>query len=245
MSGSWVLFLLILISSIPIIAVYIWFRLAKHQISIVRFLFALLAGAAAFFPALILQNLLSFSFPAQGRLAMFFEVFVRIAFTEELSRLLMLFVFFKISSRIASGRTPFRGTAADLHSEGPDTPNQPLSFNVIKMGTAIGLVAGLGFAIIESAVYGASNTNVLLLRAVTAAPLHAACGSRIGAAAVMFRTSPFQALFRLFAAAAIHGIYNFMAAMPGFPSILAILITLSALMTSILIIRGAQEPQYK
>ena len=222
MSGSWVLLVLIFVSSIPVIAVYVWFRLAKYQFSLYRFLFALLAGAAAFFPALVLQGLLTFSSYTAGRLALFFQFFVRIAFTEELSRLLMLFIFFWISGRVKPN----------------EAFDQPLSYNTVKKGTATGLVAGLGFALLESAVYAASDTSVLLLRAITAAPLHGACGSRIGAAAVMFRSNPIQALFRVFTATAIHGIYNFMITMPGFPSIAAILIALSTLITAILTIRG-------
>ncbi|MDR1836041.1 MAG: PrsW family intramembrane metalloprotease [Treponema sp.] len=222
MYGLWILLILILVSSLPVIAVYVWFRLAKYQFYLIRFLFALLAGAAAFFPALILQSILNFSLSASGRAALLYYVFVRIALTEELSRLLMLFIFFWISSRLKP-QTDF---------------SRPLSYNVIKKGTATGLVAGLGFSILESAVYAASDISVLLLRVVTAA-LHAACGSRIGAAAVLFRSNPIQALFRVLAAVAIHGVYNFMVVIPGFlPSIAAVLIALSALSTSILTIRG-------
>ncbi|MDR0444167.1 MAG: PrsW family intramembrane metalloprotease [Treponema sp.] len=227
MSGSWVLFLLIFTSSIPVLAVYIWFRLAKYQFPLIRFLFALLAGAAAFFPALMLQNLLDFPISSGGRLALFFYVFVRVAFTEELSRLLMLIILFRTNSRIISE-----------DNTGSEVPDRTLSFNDVKRGTAAGLVAGLGFAVLESAVIGASNAGILMLRAVTAAPLHAACGSRVGAAAVMFRTNPLQAIFRLLAATAIHGIYNFMVARPGIPSIAAVLIALSALASSIMTIRG-------
>ena len=221
MYGSWVLLILILISSLPVIAVYIWFRLAKYQLSLVRFLFALLAGAAAFFPALILQGLLSFSMPS-GKAALFYHFFVRIAFTEEISRLLMLFIFFLIS-----------GLVKPAESSG-----RPLSYNTVKRGTAIGLVAGLGFALLESAVFGASDTGVLLIRAVTAAPLHGACGSRIGAAAVLFRTNPIQAVFRILTATAIHGVYDLMVVLPGFPAIAAVLVAISALVSTILIIKG-------
>jgi len=217
----WVLIILISISSLPLIAVYIWFRLAKYQISLIRFLFALLAGAAAFFPAIILQSLLTFSLPA-GRVALFYNFFFRIAFTEEISRLLMLFLFFWISSLVKPS----------------EKSGQALSYNTVKKGTAIGLVAGLGFALLESAIYGASNTGVLLIRAVTAAPLHAACGSRVGAAAVMFRTNPVQAIFRILTATVIHGVYDLMVNLPGFPAIAAVLIAISALVSSIMIIRG-------
>ena len=232
MAGSWVLFLLIFISSIPMIAVYVWFRLAKYQFSLYRFLFALLAGAAAFFPALVLQGLLTFSTLPGGRAALFMQVFVRIALTEELSRLLMLFVFFWISGR---------GNSSENLS-------QSLTLNMVKKGTAVGLVAGLGFAIIESAAYAASDTSALLLRVFTAAPLHGACGSRIGAAAVMFRTNPVQAVFRVLTAVAIHGVYDLMVVLPGLPSIAAILVAISALITSITTIRGGwssdENPQY-
>jgi len=224
MYGPWVLLILIVISSLPLIAVYIWFRLAKYQLSLIRFLFALLAGAAAFFPALILQGLLGFSLPA-GRAALFYNFFVRIAFTEELSRLLMLSIFFWISG--------FVKTAGNFR--------EPFSYGTVKKGTAIGLVAGLGFALLESAVYGASNTGVLLIRAVTAAPLHGACGSRIGAAAVMFRTNPVQAIFRILTATAIHGVYDLMVVLPGFPSIAAVLIAISALISAIITIRGGWD----
>ena len=108
----------------------------------------------------------------------------------------------------------------------------------MKKGTAIGLVAGLGFAILESAVYGAVDTNVILLRAFTAAPLHGACGSRIGAAAVLFRSNFPQAFLRIVTATAIHGIYNLMVIRPGISSIAAVLIALSAFVTVILTIRG-------
>jgi len=223
MYGPYLFLILILISSVPIIVVYVWFRLAKYQFSQIRFLFTLLTGAAAFFPALIMQNLLNFSFHAGGRMQLFYHVFVRVAFTEELSRLLLLFVFFWISSRAAK-----------------DSISQPLSAATIRKAAATGLVAGLGFALLENAVYGASNPNVLLLRALTTAPLHAACGSRIGLA-VIFRANPMQMFVRLLTATAIHGIYNFLAPIPGLPSIGAVFIALTALFSSILTIIGGRE----
>jgi len=225
MSGIWILLLIIIISSIPVAAVFIWFRAAKYQFSHTRFLLALLVGAAAFFPALLLQDLLTFSSSTTGRMALFLQVFVRVAFTEEISRLLMLFLFFLISSRIKPNENIYN----------------PLSFSTIRNATATGLIAGLGFALLESAVYGASNSGVLILRAFTAAPLHGACGSRIGAAAVMFRTNPMQALLRVIAATAIHGIYNFMVTIPGIPSIAAVLVAFTALLSAIISIHSGVE----
>jgi len=235
MSGLWVLFLLIFVSSIPVIAVYIWFRVARYPFSLIRFLVSLLAGAAALFPALFLQNFFPSFFPAVGKWALLSQIFIRVALTEELSRLLMLFILFWINSRFLSGAVAPRDEAPVAGS------TQPLSYSIVKQGTAIGMVAGLGFAILEGAVYAASDTGVLLLRVFTAAPLHGACGSRVGAAAVMFRSHPLQALFRFLTAVVIHGIYNFMIIMPGFPSIAAVLIALSAFASSILSLRGGWE----
>jgi len=220
MYGTWVLVIMLIISSLPVIGVYVWFRIVKYNISPVVFLIVLLIGAAAIFPAILLQNLLSLFGPTGGRAAMFYEFFFRIAFTEELSRMLLLFIFSLVSGTL-----------------------KPLSWSMVKKGTAIGLVAGLGFAILENAIYAAANMDVkmLLLRAVTAAPLHAACGSRVGAAAVMLRSNPVQSIFRLLSAVAIHGIYNLMVTIPGFPAIMAILIAFSALITAIISIKGNWE----
>ena len=223
MTGSWVLIIFILISSIPVIAVFLWFRTSKYQLSLVRFLSALLTGAAALFPALILQNLLIFPDFTKGRAALMYEFFIRIALTEELSRLLMLFIFFLISGFIKPGEGLY----------------QPLTFNIIKKGAAIGLAAGLGFSILESARYAAQNMDIylLLLRFFTAA-LHGACGARIGAAALLFRTNPFQAILRIITATVIHGVYNLMLSIPGVTSLAAVIIAISAFITAILTIRG-------
>jgi len=224
MFSAWVLLVLILIQLLPVVIVYIWYRLAKYKISLVQFLFAILAGAAAFFPALVLQNMLTFPLISHGRGALFYNFFIRIALTEELSRSIMLLIFFVFALKIKSD---------SYQSDG---------LNIIKQGTAIGLVAGLGFAILETARYAANdmNINIALLRLFTAA-LHAACGSRAGSAVVMFKTNPKQALLRFFSAVAIHGVYNLMVNIPGLPSIAALLITISALTTSILSIRGGWE----
>jgi RsiW-degrading membrane proteinase PrsW (M82 family) len=224
MQGTWVLLIIILISSIPVIAVYIWFRLAKYPIKLINFLFALLAGAAALFPAFILQYLLNFSFSSRSRSELFYHFFIRIAFTEELSRLLMLLIFIW-----------FSGSFVKI------IPNQSINPGAVRKGAAIGLIAGLGFALLENAIYAASNTTVLLLRTVTTAPLHAACSSRIGIAAVMLRSNPMQAFFKVLTATAIHGIFNLMVTRPGLPMIMAILIALTALATSISTIIGNWE----
>jgi RsiW-degrading membrane proteinase PrsW (M82 family) len=107
------------------------------------------------------------------------------------------------------------------------------------MASAAGLIAGLGFAILESAVYGASNPGNALLRAFTSAPLHGACGSRVGSSIVIFRKYPIQGFLRFLFAVATHGIYNFMLIIPGnLSTVIAILIALTALASSLLAIRS-------
>ncbi|MCL2410350.1 MAG: PrsW family glutamic-type intramembrane protease [Treponema sp.] len=223
MSGAWVLILLILLSSLPALVVFLWFKLAKYQFTTAWFLFALLTGAAAFVPALFLQNVLDFSF-FHNRAGVFYEHFVRIAFSEELSRLLMLLVFFRINAFFSHSR----------NSAG----EQLSSVNVVKKATAAGLVAGLGFALLENATLAASDINVLPLRIVLATAIHGACGARMGAAAAMLHSNKGKAILRIFSAIAIHGVYNLLVDIPGFSQIAAILIAVSALSTAILSIFG-------
>ena len=225
MPGISILIFLVLVSAIPAVAVYVWFRLARYPFTPIRFLMCLLAGAAAFFPALAFQRIFPpGAFAAAGKITLFARIFIRAAFTEELGRFIVLSLFFWAAERLTAKAA---------------VPAAPLSLAAITQGSAAGLVAGIGFAILESAAYGASDAGVILLRAVTAAPLHGACGARVGAAAVLFRGRPAQALFRFLSAVAIHGVYNFMIGLPGFPSIAAILIAFSALASSALSIHGA------
>jgi RsiW-degrading membrane proteinase PrsW (M82 family) len=214
------LFILIFISSIPAIAAFLWFRLARYPFSMPWFSAALLAGAASFFPALLLQNLLrttSGVFLFYGKWGLFADIYIRTALTEELSRFLILLILFAIILRAAG---------------------KPVNI----MANAAGLVAGLGFAILESAVYGASNPGNALLRAFTAAPLHGACGSRIGASVLLLRDNPAQGIFRFLSAVVIHGTYNFMLRIQGrFPPIAAVLIAISALLSAIQVIRSEMK----
>ena len=218
------LFILIFISSIPAIAAFLWFRLARYPFSVTLFSAALLAGAVSFFPALLFQ----YAFPAgsgifqiSGKWGLFAEIFIRIALTEELSRFLILLILFSVIHRAAG---------------------KPVS----AMANAAGLVAGLGFAILESAVYGASSPVNALLRAFTAAPLHGACGSRVASSVVLLREHPVQGLFRFLSAVTVHGVYNFMLNMPGrFPPIAAVLIAISALVSAIQVIRSEMKAEDK
>jgi RsiW-degrading membrane proteinase PrsW (M82 family) len=214
-----VLFIIILFSSISAIAAFIWFRLAHYPFSMFWFSAALLAGATSIFPALLFQYILrtgSGILQLSGKWGLFAEIFIRIALTEELSRFLILLILFAVISRVSG--------------------------SPVRMANAAGLVAGLGFAILESAVYGASSPGNALLRAFTAAPLHGACGSRVGASVVLLQEHPARGILRFLSAVAIHGAYNFMLKIPGrFPPIAAILIVISALVSAIQVIRSEMK----
>jgi len=217
-----VLLFLILISALPVILVFLWYRLARCPISTVWFLFFLLGGGASMFIALVLQNLIpAMSGPAYASAygsaleslgPILFNLFCRIAATEEASRVLIFIILFPL---------------ARIKGE-----------NALLRGSAAGLVAGLGFALVESATYGASDIWIALLRAVTSAPLHGACGARVGAAVAGLREHPLPSLARFITAIVIHGMYNFMILISGVPAIMAILAAICALASSILSIRA-------
>jgi RsiW-degrading membrane proteinase PrsW (M82 family) len=241
MPGVGVLFFLIFVSSIPAIAVFLWFSVARYPFSLLRFSFSLLAGAISFFPALILQNIFTADnefFYTMGKWGLVTKIFVRIAFTEELSRLIMLMILFFGIHQLSVIRQ--RGQTLAGQSGTSLTP----AVSDDTMAGASGLIAGLGFAILESAVYGASNPVNPLLRIFTAAPLHGACGFRVGSAAILFKDHPIQASFRFFSAVIIHGIYDFMLIIPGiFPPIVAVLIALTTLASSVVVIRNGMKSE--
>jgi RsiW-degrading membrane proteinase PrsW (M82 family) len=239
MNGWLILALIILSASIPALAVFFWFRVSRYPFSSIRFLLILLTGAAAFFPALVLQSFFPPDFYIPGRLGLIVQIFLPVALTEEFSRLLVLLVFFYITRKIDAGRR----SSETIHSGVSASVSALAGYGTVIYGSAAGLVAGFGFAILESAAYSAANPGVTLLRLFTAAPIHGACGARVGAAALLFRTHPTQGLFRFLTAVMIHGIYNFMIVIPGFISIAAVLIALFSLASAILSIHGGMKPR--
>ncbi|GHU61174.1 hypothetical protein FACS189445_2900 [Spirochaetia bacterium] len=221
MNGLWVLLLLIFISALPVLAVLIWLRVRRFPIGLPWFLLALLGGAISLGVAAILQSL----FPQTDEASMgeavlavlLFKIFIQIALTEELGRFGVFALLFWLIRRF-----------------GKDTGTHPPAF-----GALTGLIAGLGFAVIETAMYGVGNFSIALVRAVTAAPLHGACGTRVGIAVSHIRDAPVLALVRFLYAVGIHGMYNFMIISPGVPLVFPILIAFTALLSSIQLIRYA------
>jgi RsiW-degrading membrane proteinase PrsW (M82 family) len=214
MNGLWTLLLLIAISSLPVLAVLLWIRLRRLPVRLSWFLLALLGGALSLGLAAVLQSL----FPDTGEARMgvlLAKIFVQIALTEELGRLAVFFLLLSLARRMESYSSGFAAIT--------------------------GLIAGLGFAVIETAMYGAGNFRIALARAITAAPLHGACGVRIGAVVFHIRDAPAKSLIHFLYAVALHGMYNFMILSHGIPLVFPVLIAFAALSSSIRLIRFSDE----
>ncbi|MCL2382071.1 MAG: PrsW family glutamic-type intramembrane protease [Treponema sp.] len=217
MSEIWILALLLLTAALPVGIALCWFRIRKLPVTLPYFLAALAAGLVSLLAAALFQSLFPPFSGRGGAGQVFFNVFFRIALIEEASRLIVLVPLFR-----ALGRRR----------------NMDASFCA-----ALGLVAGLGFAMLESAFYGITDANIALLRAFTAAPLHGACGIRVGAAAFFFARNPAKAVFLFVFAVLIHGAYNMMIVSGGLPSALAVLVAFTALFSSLPLLKAAREGQ--
>jgi RsiW-degrading membrane proteinase PrsW (M82 family) len=177
---------------------------------------ALLGGALSLGLAAVLQSL----FPKTEEASMgvlLAKIFIQIALTEELGRLAVFSLLLSLARRFSN-------------------ETRPPAFAAIT-----GLIAGLGFAVIETAMYGVGNFSIALVRAVTAAPLHGACGARIGRAASQIRKAPIGALVRFLYAVGLHGMYNFMLLNQGIPLVFPVLIAFTALFSSLQLIRFSDE----
>jgi len=217
MSEIWILLLLLLTAALPVIFVFCWFSFKKSPVTLPYFLVSLAAGVLSLLVAAILQNLIPvLGWNGQSRpFLIFFNVFFRIAFTEELSRIIIFIpLFWVIKSRID----------ADL-----------------SFFAAVGLVAGLGFAMLENAFYGLADINLSLLRAFTAAPLHAACAIRVAVAVFFLTRYPVKTIFLFVFAVLIHGAYNMTIITPGLPSVLSILIGFTALFSSLPFLKAVEK----
>jgi RsiW-degrading membrane proteinase PrsW (M82 family) len=221
MSGLWVVLLLIFIASAPVFPAYVWLR--SKGVSFLWFIASLGTGAVSLGIAGFLQTLLFYAVsgtrqaPAEtGAGLLFFTLFIQIALTEETGRFISLALLFGAGNRLKA---------------------LPEESRLVSFGAAAGLTAGLGFGIIETAAYGAANIGIAVLRAFTAAPLHGACGARVGTGALLGKRTPILSVCRFFSAVALHGMYNFMVINPGIPRFFSILIALLSLIASLQVIK--------
>ena len=217
MKGIIILLLMILAAALPAILVFFWFRAKKTEVTLPWFLVSLAAGIISLLAAAIIQSIFPpFIKDGQSGLGpVFFGIFIRIALVEETSRFLILFPVIKTSMRSSRINSSF--------------------------AASLGLAAGLGFAMIESASYGMANINITLLRIFTTAPLHGACGIRAGTTVFIIPRQPLKAAFYFLSAVLIHGAYNLMIVSPALPSALAIPIALIAFLGSLHLLESASR----
>jgi len=205
MNETFALVRLILAAALPLLAAFIWFKARRTPITLPWFVLSLVAGMLSLLLAARLQQLLPLVIRGTGRFSIFLDILARIALLEELSRLAILFPILRIIDR---ART------------------RDLAFY-----TSLGLVLGLGFAMLENALYGLANINITLIRAFTAAPLHGACATRVAAGLYFRKEQPVRALLSFFTAVFIHAAYNMTIAGAVFHSGFALLIALTALLS--------------
>lgn len=213
MTGTSLLLFSILGSALPVIIAFFWLKFYKSAVTLPWFLASLISGLVSFVIAALIQEFfIPFKFAYSRNL--FSGIFIRIALVEEASRLITLAPFLKAEKK--------QGDVASYAA----------------FYATLGLVAGLGFAMLESAFHGISDLGNTALRAISAAPLHGACGIRVGAALAHASIKPVKSIRLFFSAVLIHGAYNLIIVSPVIPSPFAILVALSALFSAFFYIKN-------
>jgi RsiW-degrading membrane proteinase PrsW (M82 family) len=211
MSAFSIVLILLFISALPILLVYIWFRICSFPMQFLWFFLAILCGAFSLVFALLLQfpvqSLLSFmpdgALPDTGGFAIaLLKNFIRVPLTEETGRLIALILFFRLAVR--AGLDPERLNSAFC--------------------TASGLLAGLSFAMFEGVSYGAADAGVAFIRTVSASPLHGACGAHIGLAAMPAGNNTHNTVSLFISAVMVHGMYNYLLINPIISPVFAIIL---------------------
>ncbi|MCL2833076.1 MAG: PrsW family glutamic-type intramembrane protease [Treponema sp.] len=220
MNSVWVLYGIALL---PLVPLFFWFRHKKY--GAFKFLLPAAAGILTVLITGFVQNFLPLHLPGQNAMKdLLFSVFVRVSLMEELIRLLVLFLLFS-----------FFPAVKILNQE------KDLS---LFFGAPSGLAAGLGFAAGESVFYGLLDPGAALLRLVTAVPIHAACGARIGSGLGQLRSHPVGGIVLFVTAYLIHAVYDLCIQNPVVPEFLSVFIALAALATSLFnIFYGIQPAQ--
>ena len=220
MVGIILIFWELLISIVPLIGVIIWFKYKKYSFSMYMICASFFTGLVTVFAAFLFHKnfeYLGSLIPAAGRWENIYKNFIQISFSEEISRFILLVIFYLVLNRIKRNENFM--------------PND-------AWFCATGLISGFGFAVLEGTVIGISYSNFTWMRIFTAAPLHAACGCRVAFSASNLRKYPAQSIFRFLSAVAIHGLYNILIARNHLPSQLAaILIAITSLASSVLLIK--------
>ncbi len=114
------------------------------------------------------------------------------------------------------------------------------AFNEVTDGVVYGMVASVGFAVVENLLYVGEPAAVLLLRAVTAVPLHAGCGALIGYFVGRARFDPrARTATGLGVAVLVHGTYDATIFIGGSTAFLAIAVVGGLVLTVPALMRHA------
>lgn len=214
MQGPVYILFIIFLSSLPIILSYLYLRQRSPQFSIYLFLIALALGGLSLLLGSLLQALLPVA-EAGNRLSLLYTVFFRNAFTEELGRFCIFLIVFPLMSKMTTSKSLITIVPVHVSRE-----------RVIYLG----VLAGFTFAMLETLSYGLFDLQIIILRTLTSAPLHAACAARVALAAYLTNTKALvKALFYGFSAILIHGIYNLLLLFPSALGVLPVLLAYVAL----------------
>jgi RsiW-degrading membrane proteinase PrsW (M82 family) len=186
-----ILFFLAAVSALPALLFGLWLRRSgKLRAEVSRLLACFGIGVIAVALALVLGSLLpTLRFGSKGSLL--YEVFIRTALVEEAGRFVTFVAAVLIARRV---RRQFDWNKQEA--------------------LAWGMMAGFGFAALETAFFSLSNVNALLFRALSSVLLHAACSGRIALAVWFTFDQETSGRFRYtawhcIAPAAIHGMFDF------------------------------------
>jgi hypothetical protein len=218
-SGTVLLFLLILIAFLPLIFAVLVIHRRKIAMPLPLWLVFLSGGVLSLLAALVVQAFIpQFDNPVSWR-NVFIHFVLRVALTEEGARLVILLAIFNAIKFFSRKFAISEGFAA-----------------------ASGLITGLAFAAVEYAAYTAKNSSeftlILLLR-LFALPLHAACGIRCALASSELFSNPLVSGRRFISAVIIHAFFDIMLNLGGFRALFGILLAITALASQIRLIQGA------
>jgi hypothetical protein len=212
---------MLLIAGLPVAAA-VWYFRAKHALAMRVFVAAMLAGLTAVLVAAGAQTFAVSFTPqpnsqADATWVILYTIFIEIAFTEEMARFLSVLLFMRLLKKTIE-KNPCGEPA------------------LVK---TFGMVAGFSFAAIETIYFTMTNIDAGLIRVISAAPLHGACGIRAGCAILDAKRSHGLSALSILFVTALHGVYNSLMQRGGFFIYLGVALAVTAL------ISGAQSIRFE
>ncbi|MDX9800739.1 MAG: PrsW family glutamic-type intramembrane protease [Spirochaetia bacterium] len=197
------LFLNAVLSAIPavIVAAVIIYKNIKTEISSADIITFMLAGSFAVFPAAAAELLLSgYTRNIEGLWKLVVDAVLISALIEETAKILLLGAIFNIKK-----------------------------ITTLKSAAAIAVASGTGFAFLENIMYSFDHSFVVIMRSLSAVPLHIITAVIIGLS--LIKTSPQKrtSIISGFThAIIIHGLYDFLLSTQSFYSFLIVPLLLRA-----------------